>query len=164
MAVGKQDYPPLLPEGFHAYTLPEIYDFGVARFGLSETRKNICDGLARLSDILENGGVPCDVWVNGSFMTEKYDPEDADLLVRVDCQFLENASPDQHSVLEWINKFGPLEDGLLCHTFVDVVYPPGTPIGETSKQQFGYWQSMFGLSRGNNEKGIAVLKINGGLR
>ena len=59
----KQEFPPLLPEGFHPKTLDELELLCVDGFDLSRTRQGIMEGLRRMAARLESGGVRGDLWL-----------------------------------------------------------------------------------------------------
>ena len=53
-------------------------------FSLSSTRPIICKGLDVLVTVLELCDVVGELWVDGSFLTEKINPKDVDVVLRVD--------------------------------------------------------------------------------
>jgi hypothetical protein len=85
MGIGKKfDYPPLLGPGRHIMTMEEARRLIVERFPGNLHRAALFALLEQfVSDILEVG-IPCEVWVNGSLVTEKEQPADVDVTVIVD--------------------------------------------------------------------------------
>lgn len=75
----------LLPEGLHTATLDEIRQ----RFGrptLSNRRYELFQGLRELLDELAGSQIVDHIIVNGSFVTEKQDPGDIDLIVALSAE------------------------------------------------------------------------------
>src|SRR5688572_7068176 len=87
------EYPPLLQPGLHAMTLQQVHDACVAPFPLSVRRPMIFQGLTDFFTELSNGGIAGVAWVNGSFLTEKLDPDDCDLVLCMDGPTLDVAPP-----------------------------------------------------------------------
>lgn len=75
---------PLLPVGFHYLTLTELRALCVddTRFSLSRRRRIIMDGVDRVVHRLVEAWIVGEVWVDGSFLTETIEPNDADIVVR----------------------------------------------------------------------------------
>jgi len=63
-----------LPPGEHAATWDEVVD----RFGWNRRRRQLLDGLAEALALLAAAGCSR-VWINGSFVTAKEEPEDFDV-------------------------------------------------------------------------------------
>src|SRR5688500_8482129 len=77
----KPEFPPLLPDGFHPMTLADLRALCVSSRGPSLTRARIVEGLDDLVGRLVRAAVLGEVWIDGSFVTEKVDPEDVDILI-----------------------------------------------------------------------------------
>jgi len=56
-------------------TLDALRELCVTPFPLSNTRPAIMAGLEQLLQDLINYGISADVWIDGSFLTEKIDPK-----------------------------------------------------------------------------------------
>ena len=80
---GKTEFSPLLPVGLHPKTLDEMEVICVHGFHLSTTRFTIMNGLRLMVQELEQAGIQGDLWINGSFLTVKIDPEDVDIALRI---------------------------------------------------------------------------------
>lgn len=79
----KEEFPPLLEPGFHVTTLADLRSGCVTAFPLSKSRAQIMDGLEKFVDMLRSEGIVGDLWIDGSFMTQKLDPEDVDIVLSV---------------------------------------------------------------------------------
>ena len=62
-------------EGLHALTVAHH------RFVLSRTRPEIMRNLWIVAASLCNWAISCELWIDGSFLTEKIDPKDVDFMV-----------------------------------------------------------------------------------
>src|SRR4051794_8743849 len=97
----KPEFPALLPAGFHLYSLAELRAICVTPFnGSSITRRAITDHLDAIVGKLSAAGILGEVWVNGSFLTQKIDPDDSDILVRVASSIYDN-DPQKRAVVDW---------------------------------------------------------------
>src|SRR5205085_763701 len=122
----KPEYPPLLPVGFRQMTVEELRDLCVTRFPLSKKRITIMDGLEHVLDHLSLVGVVADVWVDGSFLTEKIEPEDSDIVVCIQSDVYENGSRAQKDTIDWVGS--NLKADFKCDSYVHVEYPDGHPL------------------------------------
>ncbi len=59
--------------------------------------------LETIIDTLGKEKIEADVWADGSFLTEKIDPEDSDILLHVQGDYYDNATPEQRKVIDWVN-------------------------------------------------------------
>jgi hypothetical protein len=142
----KPDYPPLLGVGFHTVTLDELRRLCVERFPESMTRRILADQLTAVIEAVRKAGLPGEFWVDGSFLTEKLDPQfDA----------IENASDEQREVIELIHTGAPPG----CHCFLHVEYAKGHPQHPLGEWMYAYWLRQWGFSREDIPKGIAVIPI-----
>src|SRR4051794_12451076 len=96
-------FPCLFPLGFHHLTLMEVETVCVDLFPLSQSRRGLMDGLTQFSDTLVAAGVACDLWLDGSFLTEKIDPKDVDVVVRCSHAIYDAGTPAQRQALDWVN-------------------------------------------------------------
>src|SRR5688572_26578012 len=94
MATDKDEFPPLLPEGFHSKALADIRTLCVdnPQFARSSTRERIMGRLDAAVKRLADAGIVGELWIDGSFLTQKINPEDVDLSLKVDGDFYDNAS------------------------------------------------------------------------
>lgn len=167
MDYNKPEFPPLLPEGFHPKTLDELELLCVGGFDLSKTRQNIMKGLRRMTQRLESGGISGDLWVDGSFLTEKIDPEDVDVALRISESLLSTADQDQRGLINWFSSrdsstVAQTKGDYSCDSFVFCEVPVGHPHypGFDIRE---HWIGTFGRSLQRNEpKGIVVLLVGGG--
>lgn len=103
-----------------------------------------------------------ELWVDGSFLTEKIDPDDVDMVLRIDADLCKNAPVETLQALDWFAS-DDLETAHRCHCFVCVEFPSDHEhflIGERTRQ---YWLDWFGTSRNGEAKGIAAITVTSGV-
>ena len=72
-------------------------------FRLSRTRATIMRGFWILIGILQRHGIPGEVWVDGSFLTEKIDPRDVDILLVLPVGVVDTMTNEQYAIMQWIS-------------------------------------------------------------
>lgn len=136
--------------------LVELRDLCVVGFPLSTTRSQILEGVEFLCEELTNAEIRCEIWVNGSLLTEKIDPQDSDTVVCVEHTYLEQGTDEQKELLKYLlDKRDELKRDHLVDCYVHFEYPKGHDQETVSEWMRAYWIKQFGFSRGENLKGIA---------
>ena len=101
------------------------------------------------------------MWIDGSFLTKKFQPNDVDFVFCLSFGFAKNATPEQQAVLNWLSEQEAEKAKYYSH--IRYEYPEGDPnysLGQTLRT---YWFHQFGRSRQHESKGIAVLQIGSGV-
>lgn len=138
-------------------SLTELRELCVNGFPLSTNRPKIMEGLEKVIERLRSNGIQGEVWINGSFVTEKMNPEDIDLVLRVSAEFYENATQKQRETVDWLAS--NLEDSHFCDGYLFFEWPEGHTNYQLGEDMYNYWMRQFGFSRGNEMKGIAVIAL-----
>jgi len=149
------EFEPLLPIGFHGMDLPAIRELCVGSFPSSATRSEVMAGLENVIVQLEKEGIEAEVWVDGSFLTKKPNPNDSDIIVFVESEVYMNATPEQRKTLDWIK--ANQKASLRCDCYLYVKMAADSNQAPLNEYMHSYWHRQFGFSRGNNLKGIAVI-------
>lgn len=137
------------------YTLADIERYLVAPFPHSTTRRYIFNNLLAFIETLSPDHYS-KIWLDGSFCTQKENPNDIDCLVFISPQeesrFQFQRINSEHLVYK-NNKLDvyPCFDKELVQTN-DEAYP-------IYQKMQDYWQEMFGNDRAGNPKAIIELKI-----
>lgn len=160
MPVAPPDFPCLFPLGFHRLTMANIEQVCVDQFSLSTTRPAICDGLNVLQTVLELADVSGELWVDGSFITEKINPKDVDIVLRVNGSLYDAGTKDQRNAIDWLIDNQKLT--LKCDSYVLFEYPAGHPLHDEGRWWYSYWHKQWGFSRDDDPKGIVVLALGAG--
>jgi hypothetical protein len=79
--MAKREYTPLLSEGFKEIGRWELDKMFLEPFYNNEQRKKLIDKLQLYLDELLAVGLDAEVWIDGSFTTEKPEPEDVDIVI-----------------------------------------------------------------------------------
>jgi hypothetical protein len=110
----------------------------------------------RLAKYLEAQYLTCELWVDGSFLTEKEEPDDADLTMSALISALELLDlSTQDWILNNLNggkKYSPLLD-----TFICVRFPMDDPRRGADKTD--YWAEKWGVGWDDRLTGFAVIKL-----
>jgi hypothetical protein len=96
------DCPPLLEPGEWVRSVSELREMCVAKFPLSTTRWAIMDGFRKIVAMLEQESIPCEILVDGSFLTEEIEPDDIDFAIVVAPEFYDQCKDEQRKLLDWI--------------------------------------------------------------
>ncbi len=117
-------------------------------------------GLELLLAELTETGISADVWLDGSFLTEKQEPDDVDVVLSVAAEVYDNGTLQQRQFLDFIVKqLIDLKTKYYCHAFAFYEYPDGHPFHHVSVRAREYWKRQFGFSRRNEVKGMPVIRI-----
>lgn len=156
--IDKEEFPPLLEPGFHVMTLADLRARCVAAFSLSKTRSEIMDGLDKFVDMLRVENVVGDLWIDGSFMTQKLDPEDVDVVLSVQSHFHKNGTEVQQALVDLVEA-ADFKPDYFCDVYVLWQYDQDDELYALGESQRAYWIRQFGFSRGADKKGMALIKL-----
>lgn len=157
MSQAGSDYPPLLMAGVHHLSLGELHKLCVQQFPLSRNRQRLFDALSAAVDRLAGIDGSFEIWIDGSFLTRKIDPDDIDFVVEGD--------PHRYKVQE---DYRAVLDDLLekpdagttgCDSFVMFAYPAGHSCWALGVAEKNGWLKKFGHSRDGEPKGIAAIRV-----
>ncbi|WP_146174283.1 hypothetical protein [Pseudomonas sp. GV071] len=76
--MAKPDFPALLPPGMHPMSLPELHALAVEPYPADAKRADLFAKFTIWSNALQAAGVSGQLWLDGSFLTEKPEPSDID--------------------------------------------------------------------------------------
>lgn len=94
------------------------------------------------------------VWIDGSFLTEKLNPDDIDILLSIDVNEYNSMTLAQRQFFDWFRTNSLYDDYRLDN--YGVVLDRNVPEAE---YMYAYWLKQFGFSRGEHMKGVAVINI-----
>lgn len=151
------EFPPLWPEGFHPVTLDEIRARCVEAFHISTRRKPLMDAFAVILDYLAHAGVTCQIWLDGSFVTAKINPNDIDFIAVVDSRIYDEGTDEVRHALDALTDGDLWEPSMACDTNVAYIDPPEYA---SALNVLSYWQRRFGFSIvDQTPKGIPTIKL-----
>ena len=158
----KQDFPSLLADGFHEGTLEKVQGLCVDALPFSASRVRLMAGLRAMVDLLTTDGIRGNLWIDGSFLTTKLEPNDVDVVLEVSEAMIASATHFQKNRLKWFGSKQPADRNHKLRDYTCDCYVFSDDPGSTRMRH--YWKGQFGCDRSNNPKGIFVLQINGGAR
>jgi hypothetical protein len=145
------DHQPLFPPGLHTVTEVDLAAKLVHGFGGSRTRSALLDGLRAFLAGLRSAGVAFEVWLDGSFCTDKLDPNDIDLVVFADPNALNRLDSAKQTLLS----------GLLDRTNARRQYGCDVLFASSSDPNTrSYWRGWYGFDRREQPKGILCLSVS----
>jgi hypothetical protein len=155
---GKDDFPPLLPLGFHPHDIAALRRRCVTAFPLSITRAQVMTGLEAVLGHLNGMGFKLEAWVDGSFMTQKMNPDDSDVAVRIRGEEYDAASPVQRATFaNFVNI--DHKPTYRCDIYAFPEYNQGHKLYDHGQWRRAYWLNKFGFNRSEDPKGLAVVTI-----
>lgn len=155
----KTVFPPLLSPGFHHMSADDLKALVVDEFPLSVCRSALWDNLVELLNLLVAADLACDIWIDGSFLTRKIDPEDVDLVVNIGASISDNPTQEQREIIEKI-----ADAAFYCDKNLDSYVMVNAPVGHKdnslSRDLHRQWENDFGYAYVSREpKGIAVVGV-----
>jgi hypothetical protein len=150
--LSKKEYPPLFEAGIHDIDIESLEDVFLEPFTEQSHRQKLINGLKKFLSLLQSFDMPLEVWLDGSFSTEKPNPNDVDI-----CVFGSNSD---------ITKLGS-DGSALFQSLFDC--PQETKIRyccdvyfadpDYDEERMSYL-GLFGFSRNENPKGIPRVRIS----
>lgn len=151
---GKEEFAPLLPVGFHDFDVDGLRRLCVDRFSHSITRRSIMDGLEEVLSLLQRNGMRGEVWINGSFTTEKLNPDDSDLILVVAIDDFRAFTAEERAFYDAFRGTS-LKERYRCDNYAMV----RDESHAWNDWMLAYWLRQFGFSRSDEMKGLAVVRL-----
>ncbi|WP_443696244.1 DUF6932 family protein [Pseudomonas sp.] len=147
----KVDFPPMLGEGFHPFSLDDLKVFAVDEFPDSRRRPLLFESLKMYVGLLEVHGLAADVWVDGSFMCQKHEPDDIDMVVVFDPACIRDMTlAAKNAVFSLLkNEYAKARFGLDVRS-----------VRMDDEEGKLFWRKKFGTQRDEiTPKGLALLRL-----
>lgn len=154
----RENFRPLLPLGWHFMDISAVRRLCVARFPESLTRPRLMAGLERVIERLNGSGLHLELWVGGSFVTEKLNPNDCDVAVEFRGEEYDAAGMAQKRIIDWASGDGPWNEHR-CDCAPFPVYPEGHALYAYGQWRRAYWLNKFGYDGVERRKGLAVVRL-----
>ena len=150
-----------LPNGIINSSLQEFKDHFIINFKESSTRPVIFKGYLRYCDKLVSLNIATKQWINGSFITDKVNPNDIDFVTHIDALKVDENSEIQTKILEICNPVETKKE-FLCDVYFILLYPQHIPeLYQHTINRINYWRKWFGHDRKMNPKGIIERNYSG---
>ena len=115
-------------------------------------------GLEQVVNKLRASKVLGELWVDGSFLTEKIDPNDSDVVLFMHSAFYDNTTAEQMEAIKWVNS--NLASSHCCDSYISIEYPQSHPLYSEGEWWRAYWIRQWGFSADDViMKGIAVISL-----
>ena len=144
------NHKPLFPPGIHDISESDLENHFLSSFPSSSTRQRLISGLKKYLKRLKSIGVKFEIWIDGSFTTEKEDPGDIDLVVFGSTTELNHLTPPKKSQLHALFDRVSIKNAIGC----DVLFA----VAEDQNMR-NYWRGWYGFDRNENPKGIARIEV-----
>src|SRR5690554_2392311 len=149
----------IVPYELHPVTIAELEEEFVQPFTKSSTRKNIVEGhsnyVIEIFQILEHNFFQ---WLDGSFVTQKLDPNDIDVINFV--HYSDYTNNITGNLRKFLTHFGDPRSEYKVDGYIVPVYPPNDPRFALTIDKYNYWRLLFGRDKNNNPKGMLELKFD----
>lgn len=142
-----------LNAGIHDYEIDRFFEDFVNGFPTSQTRAIIFDSLISALRIMHSTCCPNELWIDGSYATQKVNPNDVDIVAFFDYDIIENHSDGMNQI-----RAISLIDFYISHSISDKNRGHFS-VGDfaTITNQRNYWRGQFGFDRDDQPKGIIRL-------
>lgn len=160
-----------LPPGCYEITFDDAKSFFVDAFPDSETRLNNWNSFyAYIQEIISIGLDEFKLWVDGSFVTKKLNPNDIDCVIYIKESLLNSLSPEaQENLVKYLIPKNQImhefNKNLYCtdsYLLLDIEDSPNSPYYDSIMKTKQYWEGLWGHDRQGNAKGYIILSVKGG--
>lgn len=142
------EFEPLYPAGFHDITIDSLEDIFVVPFADNDRRKYLTERFRAFIEKFSELGLRAEIWLDGSYSTQKPEPVDMDILIVFDYNEVNQLPIGKKPLLqELFNR----ELSKIRYS-IDLLLLPSNDIDHRS-----YWRGWFGFSRTEQPKGIPRL-------
>jgi len=146
----KKEYPALLEAGFHDMTLEDVSALCVTPF-TNNRRGHLFQNLITLLNRLSSLGLKASAWIDGSFVTEKPEPDDIDLVLILNSENLE--ALDSIIAEQILSELKGAKVRYKCDTY-------WTTDSQDNIEGRAYWRGLFGFFRDESTpKGIVRVEL-----
>lgn len=139
----------LVPEGGNESNVSELKKWFVDPFGEDSTRKELFKGFIKYNDDLKSllSGQSYEQWIDGSFISQKVNPKDIDLVSFIDYEEVERLEKELEIFIKSQGKSNYGVDG-----YVVRIYPEGHPNFVRTQSDKVYWRHWFSTTKPDRRK------------
>lgn len=150
-------YLPIYPPGLTAMICDTISVDLVDGFPTSQTREKIYKQFCSFISEVSKHVSPCEVWIDGSFVTKKENPNDVDILVFVNLDDFAKFAEEEDG-FDLIKEQHPCVDAYFSIFINDIGFQSlDEKMQAIIVNRRNYWKGQYGFDREDNPKGIVVL-------
>ncbi|HEL7889741.1 TPA: hypothetical protein ACOEQ0_002592 [Stenotrophomonas maltophilia] len=148
--MSKMDFTPLFRAGFHNLDWQKLVELCVDPFPTSTRRPKLCAQLNDFISELRAMGLLGKLWIDGSFVTEKMEPGDVDVVFVPD-PLCKNEFTANLSRIDALFHRQEAKAKYNCHAFI---------VNPNSADSLAYWRGLFGFCHDTvTPKGLVVLSL-----
>ena len=145
----------MLPGGLHEYSFEQFMRQFVDGFPASQRRKEISKTLVAFAKEIYTFGIPYEFWIDGSYVTTKVNPNDADVVIFLQVPAANRLFPIYDSIRQ---KYYPWLDIYFAYAASPENQKVLSPKDyQTVINQRNYWRGQFGFDRSDNPKGVVKI-------
>lgn len=144
------EFEPLLKPGIHDLRKDDLSNHFVTPFTVKEKRIYLVDRFKFLMEKIELIGISFEIWINGSFVMNKEEPNDIDIVFFYDPKAANSLPTDKQQILKEIANNAVTKYRYNC----DVYFIPNNDVALRS-----YWRGWFGYTRTEKAKGFARIMV-----
>lgn len=144
------EFEPLLEAGIHDIAKDDLSSYFVTPFLNQEKRLKLIERFSYLIEKVEDIGISFEVWIDGSFVTNKEEPNDIDIAFFYDPNAANLLPEDKKLIFKEVANNSISKYRYNC----DVYFLPNDDIALRS-----YWRGWFGYTRTEKAKGFARIII-----
>jgi hypothetical protein len=141
---------PILQPGLHDIGVADLENHFLSSFPRSKTRAVLIEGLNKFIEKLQALDIPIELWIDGSFTTDKLDPNDVDLVIFASQQDVNQLDSNTTGLLRGLLDRPSSRKKYGCDVLFSV---------KESPNQRSYWRGWYGFDRNENPKGIARITV-----
>ncbi|UPY36151.1 hypothetical protein [Sediminicoccus sp. KRV36] len=149
-----------LDAGLHDMDVEGIVEHFVTAFPASNTRRAIIEGYIRHRSEFSALGVACVQLIDGSFVSNKADPGDIDLVAFADLDTIDALSPEDQKKLADLFSGPATKATHFCDAYFSPTVPENHPLYSQLRSKRKYWMGEFGYDREDRPKGVVRTQID----
>lgn len=143
-----------LPKGRFRPSMLEFENKFIQNFPNSTTRQAIFLGYKEYCKNVASLNVATKQWINGSYITQKENPDDIDLITHIDATKL-NERKEIQEEFKYLTNRSICKDQFRCDAYAILVYPKDIQKKyDFYQRSLNYWKNWFGHDRDGNAKGV----------
>ena len=148
----------MLPAGLHDYSVEQFITQFVDGFPTSQRRKQIADALFAFAREIFAYGIPFEFWIDGSYVTTKVNPNDADLALFFHYPDLAKLPAEKNVLHQKYAQY--LDPYYLCAASPENQQILPKKVFNNVVNHRNYWRGQFGFDRSDVPKGIVRLSCD----
>ncbi|MFJ3431061.1 DUF6932 family protein [Pseudomonas fragi] len=153
--MAKPDFPPLLPPGMHSLSLQQLHDLAVVPFEEDQKRAELFQKLQVWIEAIKASGIGGQLWLDGSFLTEKNEPSDIDCIL-----WSPRWVGDGMDTPETRDRLARLFDHAHAESIYGLDFYLETPAPDQILHREAYWRGILGFCHDRvTAKGFAEITL-----